>query len=105
MVFAAIMLFGLVWSGVFAWLHFRAVAKARAAETWPVVAGKVVSSEVRVEESSDRDGGTSTWYNPIVAYSYSIAGKDYRASASAIPGPAAARRRRLPSRPIRPERW
>src|SRR5688572_706551 len=65
--------FGLAWMAGFAFIHFRAVGKARAAETWPTTIGRIVSSEVIVEESRDDEG--STWYNPVVAYSYSVAGR------------------------------
>lgn len=67
---------GLVWAGGFAWAHFRAVGKAKAAESWPSVPGRVISSEVRIEESSDREGGTTTWYNPVVVYAYSAGGRE-----------------------------
>ena len=62
-------LLGLLWAGGFAFVHYRAAAKAKAAESWPIAGARVVSSEVRVEESSDRDGGSTTWYNPVVVYS------------------------------------
>jgi hypothetical protein len=34
----------------------------------------VLSSEVVEEESTDREGGTTTWYNPVVTYAYSAGG-------------------------------
>ena len=55
----------------FAFAHFRAVGKAKAAESWPSAVGRVTSAEVLVEESEDSDGNSSTWYNPVVAYIYS----------------------------------
>jgi hypothetical protein len=67
---------GILWVAGFGYAHFRAVGKARAAETWPTATGRVVSSEVVEEESSDRDGGTSTWYNPVVTYAYSAGGRE-----------------------------
>ena len=67
---------GLVWFGALAWAHFRALGKAKAAETWPTAMGKVTGCEIVVEESSDREGGTTTWYNPVVTYAYSVAGRD-----------------------------
>ena len=68
-------LFGLLWLAGFAFIHFRAVAKAKASETWPTAMGTLTRSEIVVEEDSDRDGGTTTWYNPVVAYSYNVAGE------------------------------
>jgi len=67
---------GLVWFGALVWAHLRAVGKARAAETWPTAFGKVTACEVVVEESSDREGGTTTWYNPVVSYAYSVGGRE-----------------------------
>ena len=73
-----LLLFGLLWLGGFAFIHFRAVAKANASETWPTAMGKVVRSEVIVEE--DKDGEGTTWYNPVVAYSYNVAGETIECS-------------------------
>ncbi|MGZ8286168.1 MAG: DUF3592 domain-containing protein [Allosphingosinicella sp.] len=67
---------GILWVAGFGFAHFRAVGKAKAAETWPTATGRVTSSEVIEEESRDREGGTSTWYNPVVSYSYSAAGRE-----------------------------
>lgn len=71
-----VLLLGLLWVAGFGFAHFRAVGKAKAAETWPTAAGRVLSSEVVEEESTDREGATSTWYNPVVAYSYSAGGRE-----------------------------
>jgi hypothetical protein len=67
---------GILWVAGFGYAHFRAAGKAKAAETWPAAAGRVVSSEVKKEESTDRQGGTTTWYNPVVSYAYSVAGRE-----------------------------
>lgn len=67
---------GILWVAGFGYAHFRAVGKAKAAETWPTAAGRVISSEVIEEESTDREGSTSTWYNPVVTYSYSAGGRE-----------------------------
>ena len=69
---------GILWMAGFAFVHFRAVAKASASETWPAVMGRVSRSEVIVEE--DRDGEGATWYNPTVAYSYEVAGETLEGS-------------------------
>jgi hypothetical protein len=70
------LLLGLLWVGGFGYAHFRAVGKAKAAQTWPTAAGRVISSEVVEEESTDREGATSTWYNPVVTYAYSAGGRE-----------------------------
>src|SRR5918993_1258215 len=71
-----LLLIGILWTAGFGYAHYRALAKAKAAETWPVAAGRVVSCEVVEEESTDREGGTSTWYNPVVTYSYKAGGRE-----------------------------
>jgi len=71
-----LLLLGILWVAGFGWAHFRAVGKAKAAETWPTATGRVISSEVVEEESRDREGGTSTWYNPVVTYAYSAGGRE-----------------------------
>jgi hypothetical protein len=75
-----LLIFGLVWMGGFAFIHFRAAGKAKASESWPTTAGRILSSQVVEEESSDREGGTTTWYNPVVRYSYSAGGRPLEAS-------------------------
>ena len=72
-----LVLVGMVWTGGFASAHLRAVGKAKASETWPTAVGTVHSADVVEEESTDREGHSSTWYNPVVAYSYSVAGKNF----------------------------
>ncbi len=67
---------GILWVAGFGYAHFRAVGKARAAETWPTAVARVISSEVVEEESTDREGGTTTWYNPVVTYAYSAGGRE-----------------------------
>lgn len=67
---------GLIWVAAFAWAHYRAVGKAKAAETWPTVPGRVVSCRVDVEESSDNDGNSTTWYNPVVTYGYTVGDRE-----------------------------
>jgi hypothetical protein len=77
---AGLILIGLVWFAAFAWAHFRAVGKAKAAESWPTAMGEVLSCDIVEEESTDREGGTTTWYNPVVTYAYSVAGQDRQSS-------------------------
>ena len=72
-----LVLVGLLWTGGFAWAHLRAVGKAKAAETWPTAVATIQSATVVEEESSDRDGHSSTWYNPVVAYSYAVGGRQF----------------------------
>jgi hypothetical protein len=76
----ALLVIGLAWMGLFGFIHFRAVAKAGASETWPATPGKVLSSRVVEEKSRDRDGSSSTWYNPVVTYSYDAGGNSLQSS-------------------------
>lgn len=69
---------GALWTGGFAYAHFRAVNKAKAAETWPTAFGRIDSCDVVEEESRDREGHTTTWYNPVVGYRFSVGGREYR---------------------------
>ncbi|TFI57009.1 DUF3592 domain-containing protein [Sphingomonas parva] len=85
---------GLVWIGGFAWAHFRAINKAKAAESWPSVPGRVISCEVREEESSDREGNTSTWYNPVVTYAYSTGGRELQGNRLRFGNPRSGSRRK-----------
>ena len=71
-----LVLLGLLWVAGFGYAHFSALGKARAAETWPTATGRVISCEVVEEESTDREGGTSTWYNPVVTYAYTAGGRE-----------------------------
>ena len=69
---------GVLWTLGFGYAHFRAVGKAKASESWPSAMGRVASCRIVEEESTDRDGNTSTWYNPVVDYSYSVGGREYQ---------------------------
>ncbi len=71
---------GLAWFGAFAWAHLRAVDRAKAAETWPVATGRILSCDIVEEESTDREGGTTTWYNPVVSYAYNVGGREFQSS-------------------------
>jgi hypothetical protein len=39
--------------------------------------GTIASATGVEEDSTDREGHTSTWYNPVVAYSYSVGGRSF----------------------------
>ncbi|HEU0134413.1 MAG TPA: DUF3592 domain-containing protein [Allosphingosinicella sp.] len=71
-----LLVLGILWVAGFGYAHFRAVGRAKASETWPTATGRVISSEVVEEESSDREGGTTTWYNPVVTYAYTAGGRE-----------------------------
>jgi Protein of unknown function (DUF3592) len=99
---------GILWIAGFGYAHFRAVGKAKAAEAWPTATGRVISSEVVEEESTDREGATSTWYDPVVTYAYSAGGREltgrrlrfgnYRSPAARRPKPRSSPTRLEPRR-------
>jgi hypothetical protein len=90
----ACILLGLAWTGGFAFAHIRAAGKAKAAASWPSTLGKVVSVEVREEEGRDRDGDTTTWYNPVVTYSYTAAGRQLQGTRLRFGNPRSASRKK-----------
>jgi hypothetical protein len=75
---AGLLLVGVIWIAGFGYAHFRAVAKAKASESWPSATGRVVACDVVEEESTDREGNTTTWYNPVVNYAFDVGGREYR---------------------------
>jgi hypothetical protein len=75
---AGLLLVGVIWIAGFGYAHFRAVAKAKASESWPSATGRVVGCDVVEEESTDREGNTTTWYNPVVNYAFDVGGREYR---------------------------
>lgn len=68
---------GLAWLGCFGFAHSRAAKKAIAAGGWPTSIGKVLATEVVVDESGSMGEDGTTWYNPTVNYSYSVAGTEF----------------------------
>ena len=75
-----VIVFGLLWMLGFGYAHYRAASKARASESWPSAAGKLTRAQIVVEESNNSDGGTNTWYNPVVNYAYRVAGRELTGS-------------------------
>jgi hypothetical protein len=87
-----LLLVGLLWAGGFALIHFKGVSRAKAASKWPSAAATVLSSEVVVEESGDTMEAGTTWYNPVVNYSYVVEGRELRGSRLRFGNPRSARR-------------
>jgi len=54
--------------------------KAKAAQSWPTIPGVILSSRVDVHTSRDSDGDRKTTYEPVVAYQYTIMGREYTGS-------------------------
>jgi hypothetical protein len=75
-----IFLVGVLWVLGFGYAHYRAASKAKASEGWPTASGKIAGCQILVEESTDNDGNSTTWYNPVVSYAYSAAGRELQGS-------------------------
>ncbi len=58
--------------------------KARASAGWPSTTGKVTSSQVRVDMSTDSEGSTSTSYVPVIQYEYAVNKTQYTSSRRAV---------------------
>jgi hypothetical protein len=57
----------------------RARRKAKAASSWPTVSGTILSTEVVTHRSSGgAKHGTRVSYEPVVKYSYSVDGKEFK---------------------------
>lgn len=55
----------------------RAKRKIAESQKWPTALGTILSSEVRRSVSHDSDGDTTTSYQPVVKYTYSVFGTSY----------------------------
>ena len=56
-----------------------AAKRAKAAQSWPVIPGTVLSSQVVEHESTDSEGSSSISYEPRVEYQYIVLGQSYTA--------------------------
>ena len=89
-----LLLVGAAWSAGFAFAHFRAAGKAKAAESWPTAFGKILAAQVKVEESSNSDGDSTTWYNPVVEYAYTANGRELEGRTLRFGNPRSANRKK-----------
>lgn len=64
---------------IFLIIGMVAAKKAKAALTWPVIPGRVLSSQVVEHESTDSEGSSSVSYEPRVEYQYNVMGQTYTA--------------------------
>ena len=73
-------MFGLVFlvlGVIFLIVGLVATKRAKAAQSWPSMPGTVVRSEVVRHEDTDSEGSTSTSYEPVVEYNYSVMGQPF----------------------------
>ena len=73
--------FSLLLTGVvFLIIGLVAAKRAKAAQSWPTIPGRVLSSQVIEHESTDSEHGTTTvTYEPRVEYEYIVMGQAYTA--------------------------
>jgi len=66
---------------IFLVIMFTTRKKAEAAKSWPTAQGTVLSSELSIHQDYDSDDhSSSTSYQPVVQYSYSVMGNQYTGS-------------------------
>ena len=69
-------------------LIFR--GKVKKAQTWPVVSGTVESTEIKAHKTTTKQGRsgyrTSTSYEPVVHYTYTVNGQSYTGKRIAYSG-------------------
>lgn len=56
---------------------FISTKRSKTAQSWPTTTGTVLNSDVQVHVDYDSDSGTSTTYEPVVNYQYSVMGQSY----------------------------
>jgi hypothetical protein len=61
-------------------IGFVATRRSKTAQSWPTASGIVLNSDVQVHVDYDSDHGSSTTYEPVVTYQYSIMGQNYTAT-------------------------
>lgn len=67
--------FGVLWILGFLYLYLRAARRAKEAESWPSVQGKVLSCEVKQEKAATNVDGyysSTDVFLPMISYAYSV---------------------------------
>ena len=62
---------------VFLIIGLVAIKRAKTAQLWPIIPGRVIRSSVVEHHSSDGDGGSSVTYEPLVEYEYNVMGQTF----------------------------
>jgi len=63
--------------GVFMYGAINGRLKSKKAQSWPVVNGRVISSEVEEDRYRSTTGKATISYVPDISYEYNVNGKDY----------------------------
>lgn len=75
---------GIVFAGIAVLLFIVALIsrkKAQASQAWPTAPGAIVSSSIQEHQQYDADDqSTSTSYEPVIQYRYTIMGQEYLGS-------------------------
>jgi hypothetical protein len=78
MVCAGLFALGLgVLGAVLILLYFRNKQKAKASETWPSTSGRIISTDIRVDEYDDDDDSFKVRYVPVVQYEYQVGEENF----------------------------
>lgn len=59
---------------VFAVIGFVSRRRAEISKSWPTAPGEIITSTIVQHESTDSDGSSSTSYEPVVEYRYTVIG-------------------------------
>jgi len=69
--------FLIVFGAIFFIIGFVSIKRSNTAQSWPTASGSVLQSDVEMHVDYDSDNGSSTTYEPVVTYQYSIMGQNY----------------------------
>lgn len=69
--------FLVLFGAIFFIIGFVSTKRSKTAQSWPTASGTVLNSDVREHVDYDSDNGTSTTYEPVVTYQYTIMGQNY----------------------------
>lgn len=61
---------------VFAIIGFVSRRRAALSQSWPTVSGEVLTSTIVQHHSTDSDGSSSTSFEPLVEYRYTVIGSE-----------------------------
>lgn len=72
------LLAGLMFAGVIVLAYVSKLREMRRARKWVKTAGRITKSQVRAIKRTDSDGASNFENEPLVAYEYTVNGKEYR---------------------------
>lgn len=66
-----------VFGAIFFIVGFISTKRSKTAQSWPTASGSVLNSDVEKHVDYDSENGSSTTYEPVVTYQYTIMGQNY----------------------------